>query len=133
MFRKVFKEIGKVFGVNRQPVSAKSASTAAARYKELQAEEEAAKKAAAAAADAPESDGGGSDGPTTGLEGKTAEELCDLKDGMSIEELDDHLKLLYRRHNRAASSLDETKRKEAEIMLDAIVEVRQRYIEEVIE
>ena len=59
----------------------------------------------------------------------TAEELCNLTDGMTHEELRDHLAKLYRRHNRAASSLNPELRLEAERMLDAIVEVRHTYLE----
>ena len=59
----------------------------------------------------------------------TAEELCKLTDGMTHEELRAHLAKLYRRHNRAASSLDPKLRSEAERMLDAIVEVRHTYLE----
>ena len=59
----------------------------------------------------------------------TAEELCGLTDGMTHEELREHLAKLYRRHNRAASSLNPELRSEAERMLDAIVEVRHTYLE----
>jgi hypothetical protein len=37
------------------------------------------------------------------------------------------IKLLYRRYNRAASSLDANVRAEAERMLDAIVEIREQW------
>ena len=57
------------------------------------------------------------------------EHLCGLRDGMTAKELQDQLSLLYKRHNRAASSLDPKLRKEAEIMLDAIVECRRKYLE----
>ncbi|CAN5460435.1 hypothetical protein BH23VER1_BH23VER1_24570 [soil metagenome] len=56
------------------------------------------------------------------------EELCELRDGMTHAELREHLSLLYRRHNRAASSLDPKLRREANIMLDAIVAMRQKYL-----
>ncbi|MDG2125620.1 MAG: hypothetical protein P8J87_18095 [Verrucomicrobiales bacterium] len=57
------------------------------------------------------------------------EHLCGLRDGMTPKELQDQLALLYKRHNRAASSLDPKLRKEAEIMLDAIVECRKKYLD----
>jgi hypothetical protein len=41
------------------------------------------------------------------------------------------LKLLYRRYNRGASSLDAKMRAESEKMLDAIVEVREKYFGEI--
>jgi hypothetical protein len=43
-------------------------------------------------------------------------------------DIKDHLALLYRRHNHAASSLDESLRAESEIMLDAIVTCREKYL-----
>ena len=54
-----------------------------------------------------------------------AEQLCGLSPGMSRDEIREHLAMLYRRHNRAASSLDPTLREEAEIMLDAIARCRE--------
>jgi len=56
------------------------------------------------------------------------EELCDIKPGMAREEIREHLAMLFRRHNRAAASLDEKLRSEAEVMLDAIVAVREKYL-----
>ena len=56
------------------------------------------------------------------------EQLCELRDGMTKDELRSHLALLYRRHNRAASSLDARLRSEADTMLNAIVECRKRYL-----
>ena len=58
----------------------------------------------------------------------TPEALCGLRDGMTKDELREHLATLYRRHNRAASSLDDNLRGEAEIMLEAIVACRERYL-----
>jgi hypothetical protein len=60
--------------------------------------------------------------------GAPPEVLCGLSPGMSTEEIRDHLALLYRRHNRAASSLDEALRADAEIMLDAIVRCRETFL-----
>jgi len=56
------------------------------------------------------------------------EEICGLTPGMSTEEIRDHLAMLYRRHNRAASSLDADLREEAEIMLDAVVRCRETFL-----
>lgn len=44
---------------------------------------------------------------------------------MNKDQIRDRLKLLYRRHNRAASSLDAKTRAEADTMLDAIVAIRE--------
>jgi hypothetical protein len=57
---------------------------------------------------------------------QSAEELCGIARGMGKSQIADRLKLLYRRHNRAASSLDARTRAEAEHMLDAIVEIREK-------
>jgi hypothetical protein len=57
----------------------------------------------------------------------TAEALCGIDPRMSKTDISARLKLLYRRYNRAASSLDATMRAEADKMLDAIVEVREKH------
>jgi hypothetical protein len=57
----------------------------------------------------------------------TPEQLCGLEDGMTKEEVSAQLAILYRRHNRAASSLEARLREEAEIMLDVIAAMRQKY------
>jgi len=57
----------------------------------------------------------------------TPEQLCGLTPGMSKEEISNQLAILYRRHNRAASSLEPRLREEAEIMLDVIAALRQKY------
>ena len=56
----------------------------------------------------------------------TAEELCGVTSKMGKEEVRQKLALLYRRYNRATSSLDSKLRSEAEMMLDAIVAVREK-------
>ncbi|MFT4549163.1 MAG: hypothetical protein ACI9MB_003134 [Verrucomicrobiales bacterium] len=61
--------------------------------------------------------------------GKTPEELCEVDVSMTIDEIRSRLAKLFTRHNRAASSFDLDLRAEAEIMLQAIVTVREKYIE----
>ncbi len=56
------------------------------------------------------------------------EELCGLHAGMTTEDVEQQLAYLYRRYNRAAASLDATMNREAEIMLDAIVAMRKKYL-----
>ena len=56
--------------------------------------------------------------------------MCGIRPGMTKDEMKKHLALLYKRHNRAASSLEEDRRREAEMMLDAIVICRQKYVDE---
>jgi hypothetical protein len=46
---------------------------------------------------------------------------------MNKEQIRERLKLLYRRFNQAASSLNTKTRAEAEQMLDAIVTVREKH------
>jgi hypothetical protein len=60
---------------------------------------------------------------------KSPEELCKVDPAMSIDEMRARLAKLFTRHNRAASSFDLRRRAEAEIMLQAIVTVREKYIE----
>lgn len=57
---------------------------------------------------------------------RTPEELCGIEPKMNKDQIRDRLKLLYRRHNRAASSLDPKTRAEADTMLDAIVTIREK-------
>ena len=59
---------------------------------------------------------------------RSSEEICGITPGMPIEEIRAHLARLFKRHNRGASSLDEKTRLLAENMLDAIVEVRSKYL-----
>lgn len=54
------------------------------------------------------------------------EELCEITSKMSKDEIKERLAFLYRRYNRATSSLDPKLREEAEVMLDAIVTVREK-------
>ena len=61
--------------------------------------------------------------------GKTPEELCEIDASMKVDEIRERLAKLFRRHNRAASSFDLELRAEAEIMLQAIVTMREKYVE----
>lgn len=61
----------------------------------------------------------------------SSEMLCGIRPKMSEAEVGARLKLLYRRYNRGASSLDAKMRVESETMLDAIVEVREKYFGEI--
>ena len=61
--------------------------------------------------------------------GQSAEELCGVDASMPEEEIRRRLAKLFTRHNRAASSFDLELRAEAEIMLQSIVSVREKYIE----
>jgi hypothetical protein len=58
----------------------------------------------------------------------TAEELCGLTPDMTEAQISERLAMLYRRHNRAAASLEARLREEAEIMLDVIAAMRQKYL-----
>ncbi|MCX6856653.1 MAG: hypothetical protein NTV80_17315 [Verrucomicrobia bacterium] len=62
---------------------------------------------------------------------QTPEELCDITPKMSKDQIQAQLKLLYRRYNRSASSLDSKIRKEADDMLTAIVVVREKNFGEI--
>lgn len=58
---------------------------------------------------------------------KTPEEMCEVTSKMTKSEIHARLKLLYKRYNRAASSLNAQTRSEADAMLNAIVEVREKH------
>lgn len=58
----------------------------------------------------------------------TPEQLCGIEPGMTQEQISAQLAILYRRHNRAASSLEASLREEAEIMLDVIATMRQKHL-----
>jgi hypothetical protein len=62
---------------------------------------------------------------------KSPDELCGIEPKMNKDQIRDRLKLLYRRYNRAASSLDAKTRAEADKMLDAIVKVREKNFGEI--
>lgn len=64
--------------------------------------------------------------PAANARSKSPEELCGIQSRMHKDEIKARLALLYRRYNRATSSLDPKLRAEAEIMLDAIVTVREK-------
>lgn len=58
------------------------------------------------------------------------EKLCGIDpENMDKEEIRQHLKKLYKRHNEAAASLNKELRSEAETMLDAIVECRTKHVD----
>jgi len=57
---------------------------------------------------------------------RSPEELCGISPAMSKDEIKARLALLYRRYNRATSSLDAKTRVDAETMLDAVVAVREK-------
>lgn len=61
---------------------------------------------------------------------QTPEALCEVNSKMPKDQIQARLKLLYRRFNRSASSLDPKIRAEAEQMLNAIVLVREKYFGE---
>ncbi len=62
---------------------------------------------------------------------KTPEDLCEITPKMPKDQIQARLKLLYRRYNRSASSLDPKIRGEADAMLDAIVKVREKHFGEI--
>ena len=60
---------------------------------------------------------------------KSPEELCGIDITMTADEIRSHLAKLFTRHNRAASSFDLELRAEAELMLQAMVSLRAKYLE----
>lgn len=57
---------------------------------------------------------------------QTPEEMCGIMPKMSKDEIRERLAFLYKRYNRATSSLDAGLRAEAEEVLDAVVMVREK-------
>lgn len=119
MFKKVLQSISK--SLHRQQVPAPEPKKGV----------EPAKKGGPAPAPAPAADSklkpmtGAA--PAVAEAPKTPEEMCGITAKMNKEQIREHLKVLYRRFNRAASSLDAKTRKEADDMLDAIVTVREKH------
>ncbi|MES2507954.1 MAG: hypothetical protein V4599_14710 [Verrucomicrobiota bacterium] len=62
---------------------------------------------------------------------RSVEEMCGITPKMPKDQIQAQLKLLYRRYNRSASSLDAKIREEADGMLDAIVRVREKHFGEI--
>lgn len=117
MFKRVLESLSKSLG------GKKSAPAPAARQqsKPAASSQPAAKggsildKVAAAPAKAPES-----------KKPSTPEEMCGITPKMTKDQIGAQLKLLYRRYNRGASSLDPKVRAEADQMLDVIVAIREK-------
>jgi hypothetical protein len=60
----------------------------------------------------------------------TPEGMCEIDPArMDRDEIRRRLAALYKRHNHSAGSLDGEMRKEAELMLDAIVHCREKHVE----
>ncbi len=128
MFKKVLQSISKSLQRQTAPAPAKPAApevkpAPAAEAKPAAKAEKAPaesplKKIAAPPAPAPEPE-------------KTPEQLCGIEPKMNKDQIRDRLKLLYRRYNRAASSLDAKTRIEADKMLTAIVKVREKTFGEI--
>ncbi len=69
--------------------------------------------------------------PAAQVTPQTPEELCEVTPKMPKDQIQARLKLLYRRYNRSASSLDSKIRAEADQMLNAIVLVREKHFGEI--
>lgn len=111
MFRKVFQSLSRSLGSSKSPKAPpRSVSEGSVLEKMIKQKGVPQRAPAEAAAGA-----------------ETAEQLCGITRGMSKPEIAARLKKLYRRYNRAASSLDAKLRAESERMLDAIVEVREKH------
>jgi hypothetical protein len=68
--------------------------------------------------------------PPAAKQTASPEELCEIDpETMSKEQIRKKLAKLYMRHNNAVSSLNPERRAEAKIMLDVIVDCRERYID----
>ena len=122
MFKNVFQSISKSL---KKQVDTPAAEKKPAKGAEKQSAAEAKKASAAPAAPA------AAPQPLKVEPPKSAEELCGVEGKMNKEQVRERLRLLYRRYNRAASSLNAATRAEAERMLDAIVSVREKHFGEI--
>ena len=123
MFKKVLQSISKSLGKpSAQPAPAPAAAPRAEAQppaRQSPPPAPAGKAAAAPAKAAP------------AAQPKSVEEQLGIDPKMNKDQIRDHLKLLYRRYNRAASSLDNATRSEADAMLTAIVAVREKNFGEI--
>lgn len=111
MFKKILQSLSKSQQAKTQAPAKAPAPVAAPRSGVL---ERVVKPGAPAATSAPQ----------------TPEDLCEVSAKMPKDQIQARLKLLYRRFNRSASSLDPKIRAEADKMLDAIVLVREKHFGE---
>jgi hypothetical protein len=152
MFKRVLESISRSFGGGKPtaPVAAPPpakpapappppAATAVAAAPAPARAPEKAPAAAAAPVQQPPSKSGGraekqaaaSKAPAQKKPARNPEEMCGITPKMSKEQIGAQLKLLYRRYNRGASSLDPKVREEADQMMDAIVAVRDKTFGEI--
>lgn len=125
MFRKVLESISRSFGGKPAPAAKRPAAKTAAPPPPA--------PPAAAAKSGSLLDKVGAAKPQAPAVSPTAspEELCGITPKMSKDQIRGQLKLLYRRYNRGASSLDAKVRGEADRMLDAIVTIREKHFGEI--
>lgn len=118
MFKKAFQSLSKAFGSKNTapPVPQTKRSTAPADTGESSSGKQGLPEKDAMKRELP----GRSSSP---------ESLCGITVKMPKYEVRKRLAVLYRRYNRAASSLDAKMRAESEMMLDAIVKVREKYFD----
>lgn len=122
MFKKVFQSISRTLGGKEEP---KPGSWDSAKKGIPGKTRNLLDKISASLAPAPAKSTPPAPIPKTG-QPKSPEELCGIPPQMPRDEIKARLALLYRRYNRATSSLDAKLRAEAETMLDAIVAVREK-------
>ena len=132
MFKKVLQSISK--SLQRQTAPAKAPAPAAkpapAPEAKPAAKAEKSEKTPAAPAESTLKKIAAPPAPAREPE-QTPEQLCGIESKMNKDPIRDRLKLLYRRYNRAASSLDAKTRTEADKMLTAIVKVREKTFGEI--
>lgn len=128
MFKKVLQSISKSLQRQTAPAPAKPAAPEAKPVPAAEAKP--AAKAEKAPAESPLKKIAAPPAPAPEPE-KAPEQLCGIEPKMNKDQIRDRLKLLYRRYNRAASSLDAKTRIEADKMLTAIVKVREKTFGEI--
>jgi len=126
MFKKVLQSISKSLGKPSAPAPAPAPAAAPRAEAQPPARQSPPPAPASKAAPAP-----AKAAPAPAAQPRTVEEQLGIDPKMNKDQIRDHLKLLYRRYNRAASSLDNATRSEADAMLDAIVAVREKNFGEI--
>lgn len=114
MFKKILQSLSKSQQAKAQPPASSTAEVSAPSSRAGSSDRSTKPSVASAVTNAPQ----------------TPDDLCEVTPKMTKDQIQARLKLLYRRFNRSASSLDPKIRDEADRMLNAIVLVREKHFGE---
>jgi hypothetical protein len=123
MFKKFFQSLSETLATKEEP---KPGSWVSAKKKTTDKARSLLDKISATLSPTAGGNGASAVRSKAGHSKKSPEQLCGISSKMTKDEIKARLALLYRRYNRASSSLDSKLRAESESMLDAIVAVREK-------